>query len=383
MKAAAALALVGICAASSSASAQTASTQAPQASPAAPSKFKSPEDGWVDLSQFLASRYGFLPIAAPITEPSVGYGVAAGLAFLSAPMASGRPNVTGIGGLGTENGTKGGFVADVRYWFDHRLQTTVKAVYASINLDFYGIGHDSALANNPLRYNLNPAGASVEAKGRLGRSAAWVGASYAYATADVTFDAPDGTPGRPDIGRSTHVGGISPSFTVDSRDNIFTPLRGTYLEARVDVFSRHLGGDDDFQRARAIGMQFFPFPRRVFLGVRAEGAATFGEGPFYLRPFVYMRGVPAMRYQGDSMAQLETELRWQFWKRLSAVAFAGGGKTWVDSANRDRSDLVGAGGLGFRYELARAYGIHAGADFAYGPSGTAFYIQIGSAWAKP
>ncbi|HEX5133339.1 MAG TPA: glyceraldehyde-3-phosphate dehydrogenase, partial [Candidatus Krumholzibacteria bacterium] len=141
--------------------------------------------------------------------------------------------------------------------------------------------------------------------------------------------------------------------------------------------------DDDFQRGRVIGMHYLPLPRRVFLGVRGEGAAAFGDTPFYLRPFVYMRGVPAMRYQGDEMLQLETEVRWQFWKRISAVAFAGGGKTWVAGGGRDRSDLVSAGGLGFRYELARAYGIHAGADFAYGPAGYAFYIQIGSAWAKP
>jgi hypothetical protein len=84
----------------------------PQSSP---SKFRSTEDGWIDLSGFLATRYGFLPIASPITEPAVGLGAAAGVAFMSAPMASGRPNITAIGGLGTENGTKGAAAGDMRY----------------------------------------------------------------------------------------------------------------------------------------------------------------------------------------------------------------------------------------------------------------------------
>jgi outer membrane protein assembly factor BamA len=373
-----AIGLALLLAAPTAAIAQQSATPQP-----APSKFKSPDDGWIDLSGFMASRYGFLPVASPITEPAVGLGLAAGLAFMSAPVASGRPNITAIGGLGTENGTKGAFAGDIRYWLDHRVQTIVKVVYASVNLDFYGIGHDSVLADNPLRYNLEPAGASFEVKGRVGGSAVWIGASYAYAHTGVRFDAPEGTPGRPDTSRTSREGGVSPSLTVDTRDNMFTPIRGTYVEGRADIFSTSLGGDDDFQRLRVVGMQFVPLKRQVFLGIRGEAAATFGDAPFYLRPFIYQRGIPAMRYQGDHFVQIETEVRWQYWKRNSADAFAGGGKTWTGSNSRERSDQAAAGGLGFRYELARAYGIHVGADFAYGPAGHAFYIQIGSAWARP
>ena len=41
------------------------------------------------------------------------------------------------------------------------------------------------------------------------------------------------------------------------------------------------------------------------------------------------------------------------------------------------------GGTGFRYELARKYGLHAGLDVAFGPDETAIYIQVGSAWMRP
>ncbi len=346
-------------------------------------KMKSSEDGWVDMSEFMASRYGFLPIFAPITEPAVGLGFAAGLAFMSGAIDSDRPNTTAAGGLVTENSTHGLFAGDNRYYRNQSFQTIVKAVYASVNLDFYGIGHDSVLADNPLRYNIQPTGASFEAKGRIAKSPVWIGASYAFANTTVEFEAPPNAPGLPPIARTTKVGGVSPSFTFDTRDNLFTPIHGTFVEARVDVFSTNLGGDDDFQRVRAVGMHFMKLPRRVFLGVKAEGAAVFGDGPFYLMPFVLMRGIPAVRYQGKELVQLELEARWQFWKRLSVVAFAGGGKTWAGTTEHDRSDVVGASGLGFRYELARKFGIHAGADFAYGPAGHAFYIQIGSAWARP
>ena len=47
------------------------------------------------------------------------------------------------------------------------------------------------------------------------------------------------------------------------------------------------------------------------------------------------------------------------------------------------SDLfasVLAGGTGFRYELAREYGLHVGLDVAFSRDTTAIYLQIGSAW---
>ena len=45
-------------------------------------KWRSPDDGWVDLSTFLDEPYGFVPVVWPITEPAIGYGAAVALAFI-------------------------------------------------------------------------------------------------------------------------------------------------------------------------------------------------------------------------------------------------------------------------------------------------------------
>lgn len=354
----------------------------------APSRFRSLEDGWFDVDGFLDERYGFLPVVLPITEPAVGYGAAGGLAFISKPLGEtaagfGRPDITVVGGLATENGTWGAMVGDVRHWLDDRLQTAAGAVYASMNLDFYGIGENRVLADQPLRYNLEPKGGMVQGKYRLGASRLWAGLNYAFATTEVTFDAPAGTPGLPDFRRQSNVGGVTPSLTFDSRNNIFTPTRGTYFEVTAGLFSEALGGDAEFQRAQVVAMQFVPLHSKLCLGLRGQVAASFGDTPFYLRPFIYMRGVPAMRYQGESEAQIEAELLWQLWKRFSLVGFVGSGAVWNDYERFDRTETVVAGGTGFRYELARKYGIHAGLDVAFGPDGPAIYVQIGSAWSRP
>jgi hemolysin activation/secretion protein len=110
---------------------------------------------------------------------------------------------------------------------------------------------------------------------------------------------------------------------------------------------------------------------------------SFGDVPFYLRPYIALRGVPVMRYQGEHAVQAEAELRWQFWQRFSLVAFAGAGAAWNDFGRMDNKQTVTAGGLGFRYEIARKYGLHMGLDVARGPEDTAVYVQVGSAWMRP
>ena len=148
--------------------AQAPLTNTPNASATPPSTNRFEEDGWLDVSDFLDKKYGFLPIVIPITEPAVGYGAAGGLTFISKPLGEsqagfGRPDITIVGGMGTENGSWGAFAGDIRHWLDDRLQTVVAGVYASANLKFYGIGDNPRLENDPLEYNLEPKGALVQA----------------------------------------------------------------------------------------------------------------------------------------------------------------------------------------------------------------------------
>lgn len=151
----------------------------------------------------------------------------------------------------------------------------------------------------------------------------------------------------------------------------------------MGLYDEAFGGDEAFQKVYLLGMHFEPLAEKWFLGVRVDAAASFGDVPFYLRPFVALRGVPMLRYQGETTASLETELRWQFWERFSLVGFGGVGGAWNDFEQLDNKSNAVAGGLGLRYELAREYGIHAGFDVAVGPEETVLYIQVGSAWVRP
>lgn len=355
---------------------------------APPAQTPAEDDGWPDASSFLDDKYGFLPIAMPITEPAVGYGAAGGLAFISSPLGNaakglGRPNITFVGGMGTANGSWGAFGADLRYWADDRVQTLVGAVYASVNLDFHGIGKESALENNPLRYNLNPAGGAGMAKYRFGNTRFWAGLGYAFASTKVSFEVPATTPHLPEYENRSNVGMLLSLATFDTRNNFFTPTSGSFVEAAFQLAAKPLGADSNFERLTFTTIQYVPLPFRFYFGLRGDVASSFGDAPFYLNPAIGLRGVPVMRYQGQQIAQLEAELRWQFWQRLSLLGFVGGGDAWTHFEKFDSTQGVIAGGGGFRYELARKYGIHMGVDVAFSRDTAAFYIQVGSAWMRP
>lgn len=352
------------------------------------SGFFSADDGWFDMSGFLDERFGFLPVVTLITEPATGYGAALGLAFLDKPIVGeeagyGRPNITVVGGLWTENDSWGALAGDQRYWFDDRLQTTAGIVYFSVNLDFYGIGDDPALKDHPLRYNMEPKGGLIRGKYRLGDTRVWAGLGYAFWRTLVAFEAPAETPRIPDFERESDVGGIMPTLVFDSRDNIFTPTRGTYVEITAGLYDSMFGGDDDFQSVQLVVLQFIPLHAKVYLGLRADGTANFNDCPFYMFPYISLRGAAMLRYQGEQAAQVEAELRWQFWKRFSVLGFVGCGAAWNDFERLEKEQTVVTGGPGFRYEVARDYGIHAGVDFGFGPDDWAFYIQVGNAWPRP
>ncbi|HWS25123.1 MAG TPA: BamA/TamA family outer membrane protein [Xanthomonadales bacterium] len=355
----------------------TAQDAAAQAAPIEPSRWRSAEDGAFDLSGFLDEAHGFVPVFIPITEPAVGIGGALGLVFIDKGQGGNRPDISAVGGMRTDNGTDGLFLGDSRYWRDGRVQTLAAVFDAGINLQFYGAGAA------PRNYGLDMRGGVVLGKWLIGDSKSWFGVGYALADTTARFDIAPGLPQLPDIEGESRAAALVTSLTHDGRDNLFTPSSGNYLDASVALFSETLGSDADYQRVSLTAIHYRPLSDTLFLGVLGSAGFSYGDSPFYLIPAIYMRGVPAMSYQGRQVAQLEAELRWRFSSRYSAVAFAGSGLA------RDLSDRFGdqrtvnAGGLGIRYEIARKYGLHMGIDAAHGPEGMAYYVQFGSAWLRP
>jgi hypothetical protein len=109
----------------------------------------------------------------------------------------------------------------------------------------------------------------------------------------------------------------------DSRHNVFTPTRGIYAESVFLMSREEFGASVDFERFQQVVMGWYPIADQVTLGMRGDYRWVSDETPFFLRRYIGLRGVQAMRYQGDEMASAEIEARWRFRDRWSAVFAAG------------------------------------------------------------
>jgi hypothetical protein len=356
---------------------------------AAGSTWRDAEDGWVDLSGFLDTAYGFVPVVSPITEPAVGYGAAGALIFIdrNEPDPAGRyvrPNIGAVGGMATENDSTGLLAVHLGTWRDGRLKTQVGIADLDLNLEFFGLGSERPPGDDPLDYSVEARGGVAGVGVRWRESPLWLGLRYALVNTTVSLGAlPAGLPPIDDEDRDLRLGMLTPSVTLDRRDNFFTPKRGWYVDLSVPLFREELGSDRDFERATLEAIGYLPVGEALFLAVRGSARTSTDGTPFFLRPYVVLRGVQALSYQGEQAADVEAELRWQFHPRFSLVGFAGAGAVWRDEEGDDEDEGVAAGGAGFRYLIARKYGLHMGLDVALGPEDPVIYVIFGNAWLRP
>ena len=351
------------------------------------SRFKDPDDGRFDVSGFLDTAYGFVPLLVPITEPAVGYGAVGAAVFIHGdpPEPSAefvRPTMSAVGALRTENGTRGWFGGNLGTWWDGRLRTIAALGDVDLNLEFFGFGGDRV--SDGLGYSVKAKGGVLGGTYRLGRTQLWLGVRYASVATNVTLDAPlNDLPNVAPVDYDLRLAGLTPSLTLDRRDNFFTPTRGLYVDLSLPTYRDSYGSDRDFETANLTTMYFRPLGESLYFSVRGSAKDSSDGTPFYLRPYVALRGVQALQYQGEQAAEIEAEVRWQLGARYSVVGFAGAGEARGSLGARERSENVTAGGAGFRYLVARRYGMQMGIDVADGPDDTVLYVVFGNAWLRP
>ena len=354
---------------------------------AKPSLFRDPEDGALDLSGWLASRTGVLPIPFPITEPAVGYGGALALvkfqggglagALKAPPGPSGKPvppNIAAVGGGLTENGTWAIFAGYIGYFKQDRWRYKGAVARLAPTLDYYG--------SNEQAYSFTMDGWAVyqELGRRLGKTDLFAGVQLAWIDSTVSFELAELPPEIPQPETKMTESGAGPFVEWDTRNNSLTPSSGFNVKASAMFLGPWLGGDNAFERYTGNARVYWDPRPRFVLAARLQAQGVSGDAPFYALPFVYLRGIPVMRYQGDTAVSVDGEVRWNAWKRWWVVAFAGQG--WTDDAPglSKEGESVHAGGFGFRYLVARRLGLQVGIDFAKGPEENALYVVAGSSF---
>lgn len=357
------------------------------------SNFIDAEDGWLDSSDWvLQNAAGFMPVPIVITEPAVGEGLGLAALFFHPPddydpdadqsleqSEFVLPDVSAVAAGYTRNGTWFVGGGHLGHWRDDRVRYQGYGGYADIRMKFFGLPGGVGLVGGGVKFRSQGALIDQQLLFRWGQSDFFIGGKYAYSTVDT---APDGgvVPPSLDLTMEADLSSLGLVLNYDSRDNIFTPNSGLDSTLKLARNDQAIGSDFDFTQLDFDLKYYKPIGPDWVIGARLNSSNVNGDIPFYAVPFIKMRGIPALRYQGEHIALAETEIRWDFHRRVSLTAFVGAGR-----AAKTHDDLSSAPsrvsrGLGLRYLTARKLGMYAGIDIARGPEDTHYYLTVGNSW---
>lgn len=348
--------------------------------------FRDTLDGAVDISKFLFDLHGFIPLISPITEPALGYGlVGSGIYFLpkkdSAKAQFRMPDIAGVGAGLTQNGTWFAGGAYAGFWKEDRIRYRGILGYGSINMAYYGSGN-SFLAEDPAEFSIASYFFLQQALFRIGESSFMLGGNYFLGKTEITAFEDSKLPEVDAMDFDLINTGIGLIGEYETFNNVLSPTRGIRVQLNLSNSLEFLGSDRYISRLSFFTLYYLPINDKWVSGFRLESMLASRNTPFYMLPYIKLRGVPVLRYQGEFSMLAETEQLVHIYKRWSIVGFGGIGTTIPSLDEVEIGPAAWNLGGGFRYKIARILGLQMGLDVARGPEDWAFYIVFGSAWLK-
>jgi hypothetical protein len=168
----------------------------------------------------------------------------------------------------------------------------------------------------------------------------------------------------------------------DSRDNTISPSKGYYGGFILNYNASWLGATKQYTNLDAFFYAYIPINKWLSSIYHFDYQMAGDDAPFYIKPFLDLRGVPVMYYQGNMTALVETQWRALVYKNWGLIAFAGTGKAFDSFSEFSDDQWVVNYGTGLRYVLQKAFNTRVGVDFAWANPNSQFgwYIVVGTSF---
>jgi hypothetical protein len=358
------------------------------------STFKDTLDGKFDMSHYLVTMHGFVPWPTIISEPALGsFGIGLAAVFMS-PKKTAKPgeqfhfpDITAIAGMWTLNNTWGVGLFRQGTFPKIGMRYTVGLGYANANMDYYRTF--PYIGEKKFSFKLKPLVAVIDVSENLYKNKIFAGLRYQFTYMECQYKFQNhflDSLSQTSFDQSKfnkNIGTFGIYAELDFRNTIFTPDRGLRFKSTYTFGRSWTACDEDLNNVEITATYFLPLWKWWICGVKASGVAVNSGLPFWYYPYLDMRGLPMMKYQGQQMLQFETEQRFDVTRRWSVLGFVGTGRTWSDDSKfMSDNTWKWSGGTGFRYLLARVFKLRVGVDVAVGPGQFAYYIVFGHYWNR-
>jgi len=272
-----------------------------------------------------------------------------------------------------------------RLYFKKDLWRVSAAVGAlDINFQFY-LEDPTASTGNFYDYKTKANLAVVQVQRNIFKRV-YFGPTASFIKSTTTFDFAD-VSGKDSVIKST-LNNIGYIITNDTRDHVQSPTRGMFLNFKNQFYRSWAGSDFEFERYVITYNQFFKLKKnneKQVLALRATVNVAAGNVPFEGQTVVGgddIRGYSQGEYRNNQVYTLQTEYRWNFYKRWGMVAFAGVASAVATFSDIPDSKLLPGIGGGIRFKLLPSEKINIGIDGAKGKGDYSITFRIGESFGR-
>jgi len=333
------------------------------------------KDSWTqsDTSASRHKRAAFTGI--PILNYNGSYGFILGANAMAFFHVNRRDTISpasqaGIGGGYTENRSWFTSLFTQLYFNEDRWRVTAAAGFGKINFQYFEEADDT---NDGSFADYGSVNRFIFLSGlRKIKGPFYGGLLVKFQHSHTEFDA------HPDSTLEVASNGIGGSLLLDSRDKIYNPSKGWFISATFLSNVAWLGSDSLFSSIRFFVNKYLRINTRSVLASRFSLYTGLGRVPFSSQRAVGgkdIRGYTDGKYRGNQVYAVQTEYRWNFYRRWGAVAFTG----LAFTGNPPSSGLPGAG-IGIRFLALRTHNINIGVDAAIGKDDNGLYFRINEAF---
>ncbi|POY36611.1 hypothetical protein C3K47_09555 [Solitalea longa] len=188
-----------------------------------------------------------------------------------------------------------------------------------------------------------------------------------------------------DVQNMSNIGYV---ISQDSRDDVYFPTTGIFMNFKNQFYREWLGTDNNFIRYQLNYNQFFDVKndKRHILIARANLNIATGSVPFQGQGIVSsddIRGYSQGEFRGNQIYTVQSEYRWMFNNsRFGMVGFFGLASAVESFSDIFSSQLLPGGGAGVRFRLIPSMKINIGVDAGLGKNDYSITFRIGESFGR-
>jgi len=180
------------------------------------------------------------------------------------------------------------------------------------------------------------------------------------------------------------ISGLGGIVKYDTRNSVFYPSKGWYVEGSYLRFSPKIGSDFTYNLNWIDARHYFDFKKDRVLATQVYARLSQGEVPFFhlsqMGGNQRMRGYFQGRYRDKQLLGWQAEYRTPVFWRIGLVAFAGNAVVAESISALQWRYIRTAVGGGVRVRIDNERKINLRLDYAVSREGSGFYVTIGEAF---